>query len=676
VPSLPLHGKQGDSLRSKYWMGRKRRHGSSSERRKRTVGAQPQASSALAPGWADGARCVLILALCWTVYSAVRDFDFVNWDDPTYVLENPRVLAGLTWANVWWALTTAHSPYWHPLTWLSHMLDVTIWGPAPGPAHVVNLLIHALNSCLVYVVLRVATRAVWPSLVVAAVFAVHPLHVESVAWIAERKDVLSSFFILLTMLLYVWFVRKRTLVSYVFMLLCFAFALMSKPMAVTVPVLLLLLDIWPLQRLDWTAAPRQWARVIAEKLPMLVLALVTMAVTVLVQRDIGAMASLELLPWSARVTTALVGYVWYLRLIVWPTGLAAFHPLSAWPLSTVVMSVTAIVALTALAFRVRANRPHVLVGWLFFLIGLSPVIGLLQAGEQAVAERFVYLPLLGIVVAITWEAAAWLGSRKTLAAVAVCSVIAAEAVVARAQVPAWTDSLTLWTRTIEATGGSSRAYENLAQAQRERGDYAAALGNYRRALDLAPAGADRYRAIVWNGMGITEMRQGNGAAAVNLLRQAVQADGSLSEARLNFGNTLATQGQLHEAESQLRVALEQQPELVEANVGLGNVLLRQGRAPEAEQRYLEALELESGRAEIHNGLGAALLLQGELKEALTQLQMALSLNPGLATVHLNIGLVLMKQGSIPEARKEFEAALALDSSLTSARNALEALKEH
>jgi tetratricopeptide (TPR) repeat protein len=656
-------------------MGRKQRHGSSSERRKRTVGAQPQASSALAPGWADGARCVLILALCWTVYSAVRDFDFVNWDDPTYVLENPRVLAGLTWANVWWALTTAHSPYWHPLTWLSHMLDVTIWGPAPGPAHVVNLLIHALNSCLVYVVLRAATRTVWPSLVVAAVFAVHPLHVESVAWIAERKDVLSSCFALLTMLVYVRFARTRTWASYLGVLLFFALALMSKPMAVTLPALLLLADIWPLKRVHWTDTRTQWARVAAEKLPLFALGLLTTALTVLVQSEIGAMASLESLPWTTRLTNALVGYVWYLRLIIWPSGLAAFHPLTAWSASIVFASVIVLVAATALTFRMRASRPHLLFGWFFFLIGLLPVIGLLQAGEQAVAERFVYLPLFGIIVAVTWEAAAWLDSRKTLAAILVLGVIAVEAAVARGQVPVWTDSLALWTATIEVTGGNSRVYENLAQAQRERGAYADALINYQRALDAAPASPDRYKAIIWNAMGITEIRKGDPNAALQHLRQAVQADGSLTEARLNFGNTLAAFGQLQEAEGHLLAALEQRLELVEAMVGLGSVLLRQGRAVEAEQRYLRALELEPRRAEIHNGLGAALLLEGRLEEAQTRLQTALSLNPRLATVHLNIGFVLVKQGKIPDAKKQFELALAVDPALASARDALDALND-
>ena len=311
---------------------------------------------------------------------------------------------------------------------------------------------------------------------------------------------------------------------------------------------------------------------------------------------------------------------------------------------------------------------------MFFLIGLLPVIGLLQAGEQAVADRFAYLPLLGIVVAVTWEAVNWLSQRKTLAVMAAVGVIALEAAVAREQVPTWADSLSLWTRTIEVTGGSSRAYENLAQAQRERGEYSAALANYQRALELSPASAGRYHAIVWNAMGITEIRKADTDAALQHLRQAVQADASFTEARLNFGNVLAAYGRLHEAEGHLLAALEQRPDLVEAMVGLGSVLVRQGRAVEAEQRYLRALELEPRRAEIHNGLGAALLLQGRLDEAQSRLQTALSLNPRLATVYLNMGFVLVKEGKVPEARKQFELALETDPTLVSAREALDSLK--
>ena len=604
----------------------------------------------------------------------MHSFGFVNWDDPTYVLDNPHVLAGLSWANVKWAFITTHSPYWHPITWLSHMLDVTIWGADPGPAHVVNLLIHAVNSCLVYVLLRSATRLTWPSFFVAAVFAVHPVHVESVAWIAERKDVLSTFFVLLTMLVYVRFTRTRTWGSYFTVLLFFALALMTKPMAVTLPVLLLLVDIWPLQRLHWTGGRAEWARAVTEKLPLFALGLATTIFTVLVQSEVGAMASLDSLSWAARLTNALVGYVWYLRLVLWPAGLAAFHPLTGWPASTVVAAMIVLVAMTAMTWRLRSSRPHLLFGWLFFLIGLLPVIGLLQAGEQAVADRFAYLPLLGIVVAVTWEAVNWLSQRKTLAVMAAVGVIAMEAAVARAQVPTWADSLSLWTRTIEVTGGSSRAYENLAQAQRERGDYSAALANYQRALELSPASAGRYHAIVWNAMGITEIRKADTDAALQHLHQAVQADGSFTEARLNFGNVLAAYGRLHEAEGHLLAALEQRPDLVEAMVGLGSVLVRQGRAVEAEQRYLRALELEPRRAEIHNGLGAALLLQGRLDEAQTRLQTALSLNPRLATVYLNMGFVLIKEGKVPEARKQFELALETDPSLVSAREALDSLK--
>ncbi|MEZ5318000.1 MAG: tetratricopeptide repeat protein [Vicinamibacterales bacterium] len=618
-----------------------------------------------------------VAALAAFVYAGVAGFDFVNWDDPTYVLGNPRVLSGLSWTNLQWALTTSHPPYWHPVTWLSHMLDVTFWGPAPGAAHVVNLAIHATNAVLVFVLLRRTTGAIGASAFVAAVFAVHPLHVESVAWVAERKDVLSTFFALLTMLAYVRFAFRRTSTAYVAMLASFGLALMAKPMTVTLPVLLLLLDVWPLRRLPWPSRGEPgsrplWIAAVVEKLPLAAMALATAVLTVAGQSRVGAMMSLEQLSWPARLANALVGYAWYLKLVFWPAGLAAFHPPRTWPAVTVALSAALCVVVTALAIRMRRTRPHLLVGWLFFLAGLAPVIGLLQAGDQAVAERFVYLPLLGPTMALAWEARSRVRDTSMRAAVAVL-VVAAAALAARAQVPAWSDSVTLWTRTIAATGGSSRAFENLAQALRERGDYDPAIANYVRALDAAPGARPRYRAGILNAMGITERARGSLDGSYGYFARAVDADGTLTEARLNLGNALAARGDLASAEIQLTEALNQQGDLTEALVGLGSLLLQQGRNGEAETRYRRALELAPGMAEAHNGLGAARMLLGDLDTARTQFTAAIELKPGLASAHLNLGLVLARAGETDAARRQLQTALVHDPTLQAARAALAAL---
>ena len=347
-----------------------------------------------------------LVAINLFIYSSVRHFQLVNWDDSTYVTENPTVLGGLSWSSAWWALTTGHSPYWHPMTWLSHLLDVTLFGTDAGMYHVTNLVIHIANTLLVFELFRRMTGQTGRSAFVAAIFASHPLHVESVAWIAERKDVLSTFFWMLTAIAYVSYVRRPGWPRYLAMLVLYALALMSKPMVVTLPVVLLLLDLWPLRR----DAP--WIRLIVEKVPLLVLALATSIATVIVQNSVGAMAGLDALPWPVRAANATIGYVAYLWKTIWPTHLAAFYPLFAISPGRVAAAAIALVAVTALVVARRAKYPYLFVGWFWYLITIAPVIGLLQAGEQGMADRFMYVPMIGILVMVAWGVPAWLERRR------------------------------------------------------------------------------------------------------------------------------------------------------------------------------------------------------------------------------------------------------------------------
>ncbi|MEX2272212.1 MAG: tetratricopeptide repeat protein [Vicinamibacterales bacterium] len=620
---------------------------------------------------------VVLLAINWFIYSAVGGFDFVNWDDPTYVLDNPRVLDGLSWSNVQWAFTTNHPPYWHPLTWLSHMLDVSLWGRDAGAHHLVNLWFHIVNSWLVFAIFRYTTYTFWPSAFIAAVFAAHPLHVESVAWVAERKDVLSACFMLMALLAYAIYARVGQPWHYAACLTAFALALMAKPMAVTLPALLLALDVWPLKRVKWTSGLRDWGLRLLEKLPMFAMAAAAAVITIIRQSEMGAMASLEALSLSARAVNALVGYAWYLALIFWPAGLVAFHPIRIWPSTVVMTSLLVLVLVSAAALRFRREHPYLLTGWLFFLIALAPVSGVFQAGEQAIAERFVYLPMLGIVMAVTWAVVESGWPQRLMPKflpLAAGGIVVALTVSARAQVPVWSDSLTLWVHALEARGESTRAYEKLAEAQRERGDLASALLNYQRALDLSPKNAFRYHAVVRNAMGLTASRRGDFGLAVQHLLLSVQADEGFAEAQLNLGNALAASGNHAEAEKQFRVAVQLNPNLTEAHLGLGGAVLRQGRAAEAQRYYEAAIELQPDLAEAHNGLGAALMVDGQVDEAIPQLREAVRLKPGLATAHLNLGMALLRKGDAVGARKELEQALSLDAGLVTARNLLNSME--
>ncbi|CAN5872148.1 hypothetical protein BH18ACI5_BH18ACI5_23850 [soil metagenome] len=448
--------------------------------------ARSRADRGLRPLWI----CVGLVLLNLAVFGAVRRFEFVNWDDPSYILENANVLKGLTWETARWAIATGYSPYWHPVTWLSHLLDVSMFGLDAGAHHLTNLVLHIANTVLIFGLLRRMTGSEGKSAFVAAVFAVHPLHVESVAWVAERKDVLSTFFWALTLWAYLSYAKRPAPARYAAVMALFLLALMSKPMVVTLPVVLLLLDVWPLGR-------RDWRRLLLEKLPLFAMSAATSVATVLIQNRVGAMATLDALPWHVRVSHAIAGYVAYLGMTVWPSHLAAFYPLRLAPGWIVGTAAVSLMAVTVTAYRYRGRYPYLLVGWIWYLVTISPVIGFLQAGEQARADRFMYVPLIGLLLIVAWGVpdllAGWTSlsgkARRQGPAAAAVTIILLNAVVAHAQVQTWATSVTLWRHGIDATPDSYIAYENLAQAVRERGQLDQALQLYARALGLAPAGS-------------------------------------------------------------------------------------------------------------------------------------------------------------------------------------------
>jgi protein O-mannosyl-transferase len=640
---------------------------------KRRQKAARAASPAARPGTSGAVRPVLIGAalvlLNVIVFGAVRRFEFVNWDDPTYILENANVLKGLSWETARWALTTASSPYWHPLTWLSHLLDVSMFGLDAGAHHLTNLLLHIANTLLVFGLLRRMTGAEGKSAFVAAVFAVHPLHVESVAWVAERKDVLSTFFWALTIWTYLSYVSRRSVARYTAVMALFLLALMSKPMVVTLPAVLLLLDVWPLRR----SGSRS---LVVEKIPLFAMSAIASIATVLVQNRVGAMATLDALPWHVRVSNAIAGYVGYLWTTLWPARLAAFYPLKLAPAWFVVSAAILLIAATMAAWRVRERHPYVIVGWGWFVITIAPVIGFLQAGEQARADRFMYVPMIGLLLIVAWGvpevAARWLGAanlRKSLGAVAIVVVLVCS-VTAHAQVQTWRSSVTLWRHAVEATPDSYIAYENLAQALRDRGQLDEALTLYARALPLAPGGSSNYEAVIQNSMGLVLTRKGSTDEAVGHFARAVRLNPRFVEAKINLANALASAGRFDEAIPHYRATLDLEAELTEARVGLGGALLSQGKPADAAREFLEALRLDGDLPEAHNGLGAALSAQGQNERAMQQFNEALRLKPDLASAHFNIAVLLIRQGRIAEGRRELQAALAIDSSYLPARQLL------
>jgi protein O-mannosyl-transferase len=605
------------------------------------------------------------------IYWSVRNFELVNWDDSTYVTENTTVLGGLSWSSAWWALTTGHSPYWHPMTWLSHLLDITLFGTDAGAYHVINLLLHIANTLLLFEAFRRMTGMAGRSAFVAAIFAAHPLHVESVAWVAERKDVLSTFFWVLTMLAYVAYLPRPAWRRYLAVVALFALALMSKPMVVTLPVVLLLLDIWPLRRQE------AWTRLLLEKVPLLALALATSVATVIVQHRVGAMAALDALPWHLRAANATIGYVAYVWKTLWPTHLAAFYPLFTISAGRVAGAAVALFAVTATVVALRARYPYLFVGWFWYVITVAPVIGLLQAGEQGMADRFMYVPMIGLVVMVAWGLPDFMkrmGARAAwiLPAAAVVLVIAS-AITARAQVAHWEDSVRLWQHATRVNPLNYIGHENLGQALRERGQFEEARTSYERALEHAPPRSPGYRAVIENSLGMVLTREGKTSAALEHFERASRINPEFAEARSNLGNALSAEGRLPEAITHYLEAIRLRPDYTEPRVGLGAVFLTQRNAAAAIPHYREALRLDPSLAQAHNGLGAALAMEGQDEEAMAEYREALRLRPDLPSAHFNAARLLIKKGDVAEARRHLEAALSIDPSYLPAQQALRVL---
>jgi protein O-mannosyl-transferase len=598
--------------------------------------------------------CLVLVAAAVIVYAPVRHFGFLLWDDQVYVTDNVYVAQGLTWQGVRWAFTTGAGANWHPLTWLSYMLDAQLYGMNPGAYHVTNLLLHVVNSLLLFGVLYRMTAAWGRSFCVAALFAVHPLHVESVAWIAERKDVLSTLFWMLTMWAYVAYVRRPGLKRYVLVVALFGLGLMAKPMLVTLPFALLLLDIWPLKRIElagagggWLAAFREQGaglrRLVKEKLPLFVLAAISSVLTFLVQKHAGALSAIASEPLSHRLTNAAAAYLAYACKMFWPVRLAAFYPLGKLtPVLQTSLGCLLLAGVMLLAIRVRLRCPYVLVGWLWYVGTLIPAIGLVQVGEQSMADRYTYVPLIGLFLIAAWGVpdlvAGWRYGRRALPAVAGCVTLACAAT-AGAQVRYWNGDIALWRHAVNVTTDNYRAHFFLGSALLAQGKLDEAMPHYSEALRLKPQFAE-----AWNQLGLTLMKQGKVDEATPYLAEAVRLKPQFVEAWNNLGMALMMRGKLDEAVPRFAEALRLRPDNPSTHRNLGALLLQQGKLDEAVRHLTEAVRLRANDAEAHYDLGVALMLQERLDEAVRQFTTALRIRPDLVEAANNLKLVLAKQG--------------------------------
>lgn len=542
----------------------------------------------------------MLAAATWIAYAGVRSSRFVNFDDDVYVTKNRHVEEGLTSRSIAWAFTTTWQANWHPLTWLSHMVDVDVYGLDPGGHHTTSLALHVANVVLLFLLFVRMTGALWRPALVAALFALHPLHVESVAWVAERKDVLSTLFFFLTLFAWVRFVERKSAARYALVLALFALGLMAKPMIVTLPFVLLLLDLWPLNRAEASLRER-----IVEKLPLFAISAASCVVTVVAQRRGGALQNLETYTLAERMANAALAYAAYLGRTFWPDRLAVFYPHQRASLASaaVLGALALLVAVSVVAARVRARRPWVPVGWLWFVGMLVPVIGLVQVGGQARADRYTYVPLIGLFVVLAWgagEIAARGRAARGATAAACGGALIALLVATRAQVAVWNGDESLYGRAIAVTTGNWLAHGNLGSALSDEGKLDQAAAHLTEALTIRP----EYPEALYN-MGLTLVREGKTQASIDYFEHALRLKPDDVSTHNNLAGALAQSGRLDDAIVHLEQARRVDPDDLEVLINLGRCQLGVGRVADAASTYRHALEVAPGDADALAGLKEA-----------------------------------------------------------------------
>jgi protein O-mannosyl-transferase len=618
---------------------------------------------------------MLLAAATLLAYEPILQSEFITYDDGSYITQNPPVLSGINGTSMAWAFTAFHSGNWHPVTWISHMVDCQLFGVNPAGHHLMNLLLHIANSLLLFLVFQRMTRAVWPSAFIAAVFALHPLHVQSVAWAAERKDVLSTLFWLLTIWAYVRYVERPEAKRYLLGLLCFALGLMSKPMLVTLPFVLLLMDYWPLGRIRPRALhtaehagkksgreqrPKilSLASAVKEKLPFAALAAASSVVTFIAQRQGGAVAAVETLPFNLRVANALVSYVAYIGKTLWPSDLAFFypHPGEHLPLWQAALAGFLLAGATFAAVRFARNRPSIAVGWLWYIGTLAPVIGIVQVGLQAMADRYMYVPMIGLSLILAWGPFDMKAISHSLLRIVAIILVAGMGASTFVQAGYWHDSATLYLHAIDVTEHNWVAHTNLAVVLAGQGNIDGAIAEYREALQIKPDYAEAQRHLAFH-----LANQGHTEEAIEHLNEALRIQPD-PEAHNNLGGLLARQGKVGEAIHHYEEALKLDPTYVEAHFNLAFFLSREGHPKESLEHYSEAVRIKPDYADARLNLGNLLIALARTDEGIAQYALLARYNPNYEKGQLAWGSQLAAQRKFAEAITHYNAALRINPS--------------
>ncbi len=594
---------------------------------------------------------LILASMTLFLYWPVQSFDFVNIDDPLYVVENPHIQRGLSPDGLRWAFGTLYSGSWHPLTWLSHMLDWEIYRSNAGRHHWTNVQIHLAGVLLLFWVLKAMTGMLWGSALAAALFAIHPLHVESVAWVSERKDVLSGLLWFSTMGTYAWYVKSPGWGRYALVVLSFMLGLMTKPMLVTLPLVLLLLDGWPLARgsaavtvFDRIVKGPVWIRLLAEKAPLLVLATAASVVTCFAQQGIGAIRTVEQYPLGVRAANAMASYGEYIWKMVWPLELAVFYPYPGMPPAwKIVMAVLFLAAVSAWVIRVARRYPFLPMGWLWYLGTLVPVIGIVQVGSQSLADRYTYLPLVGIFIAAAAGANAIVERRPAWKSPLIVFCVVALSwygLLARAQVETWRDSITLFEHAIRVTEVNPVAHNNVGAIylSLDENNCEKAVPHFLKAIEQK----GDYAAPHYN-LGVCSVRSGNHEKAIHYFQTAAELDPRSEKPRIDLGLLLMQRGRFDEAEADFRQLLRMDPSHPAAHTNLALILVQRGRLGDAEAHLSEVLRVNAFNAEALNNLGLVRMEQGRTEEAIASFLRAREIFPGNAVIDANLKIAMEKR---------------------------------
>ena len=644
--------------------------------RKRPHEAPASKTISIAPAthkpWQIAAVCLFLAVVTVLAFQGVRSNDFLTYDDNYYISQNQQIQQGLTMPSIEWAFTTFYQGNWHPLTWITHIVDWSFYGKDPAGHHMANVCLQAANAILLFLLLLYITGYSGRSAMVALLFALHPAHVESVAWISERKDVLCAFFWFATLLAYVWYLHKPSWRRFVWIVCGFACALMSKPMAVTLPFTLLLLDYWPLRRIIFTPETRaHWFsslwKLCVEKWLLFILAAISCVITFIAQRAGGAVAPLQLFPLWERICNAAISYCRYVWIMIWPDPLTAYyyHETSNISVPAAVISVIALVLVTAVCWHFRRERPYCLIGWLWFLGTLAPVIGIVQVGAQAMAERYTYIPFIGLFIAVVWlvgDAVTNSPKIRIATLLLAVSVIIACAVKTEAQVKVWKDTVTLFSHALEVDPRGELPNLTLGMAYVRQGRIDEAQGYLERALVYSPSGhlALSYSAFCLMRTAMQTHDPHNLPLAGQRLEEALRVAPDDPDALTNMALWSSLMGRPKDMEMYSRKAIAANPDFIAARLSLGDALLAQNELDEAAQEYRQALAVDPNNYDAHVNLGIIFDRQGLPQEAIKEFRLSLAIKPDQAVAHSQIGRILVEMHRLPEAAEEFTQALRID----------------